>query len=110
MRPKLSGYRVMWMLVMFDLPVGTKSERKAATHFRQSLLDLGFEMAQFSIYYRIMGSKDIARRYMAQIEREVPCDGSVNILSITDKQYGNMVCFTGQQKKEPPRVEQLTLF
>ena len=49
----LSGYRMMWLYVMFDLPVGTKAERRAATRFRQSLLDDGFEMAQFSVYLRI---------------------------------------------------------
>jgi CRISPR-associated protein Cas2 len=26
--PTLSGYRFMWILVMFDLPVGTKAERR----------------------------------------------------------------------------------
>ena len=36
----------MWVVVMFDLPVVEKAERKAATDFRNSLLDLGFEMAQ----------------------------------------------------------------
>lgn len=100
----------MWMLVMFDLPVGTKAERKAASDFRNSLLDLGFEMAQFSIYYRIMGSKDVARRYMRSIEREVPENGSVNILTVTDKQYENMVCFKGRKKKPSQRILQLSLF
>ena len=37
----LSGYRIMWIFVLFDLPVGTKKERKAATKFREALLDLG---------------------------------------------------------------------
>ena len=36
----ISGYRVMWMLVMFDLPVVEKEERKAATAFRNYLLEL----------------------------------------------------------------------
>ena len=48
----LSGYRLMWMIVMFDLPVVLKEERKAATAFRNSLLDMGFEMSQFSVYAR----------------------------------------------------------
>ena len=110
MRPELSGYRIMWMLVMFDLPVGTKKERKAAGLFRKHLHNLGFEMAQFSIYYRVMGSKEVAERYLRQIEEKVPVDGSVNILTVTDKQYENMVCFTGKEKSEPPEIKQLTLF
>jgi CRISPR-associated protein Cas2 len=35
----LSGYRLMWVMVLFDLPVMTKAERKAATKFRHFLLD-----------------------------------------------------------------------
>ncbi len=46
---QLSGYRIMWVWVLFDLPVGTKAERKRATRFRNDLLDLGFEMVQFSV-------------------------------------------------------------
>ncbi len=30
----LSGYKLMWMMVMFDLPVSTKKERKEAGDFR----------------------------------------------------------------------------
>jgi CRISPR-associated protein Cas2 len=100
----------MWMMVMFDLPVGTKKERKKAGLFRKHLQNLGFEMAQFSIYYRVMGSKEVAQRYLRQIEEKVPQDRSVNILTITDKQYENMVCFIGKKKKAPPEVQQLTLF
>lgn len=39
----------MWILVLFDLPVVEKQERKAATDFRNFLLDHGFSMVQFSI-------------------------------------------------------------
>jgi CRISPR-associated endonuclease Cas2 len=52
----LAGYRLMWMVVMFDLPVVEKAERKAATGFRNALLDMGFEMSQFSVYMRFCTS------------------------------------------------------
>lgn len=35
----------MWIVVMFDLPVIEREERKAATAFRNDLLDMGFEMS-----------------------------------------------------------------
>ena len=44
----------MWILVLFDLPVTTKTERAKATHFRNALLDLGFEMVQFSVYIKLL--------------------------------------------------------
>ena len=59
----LSGYRIMWIIVMFDLPTDTKSQRKAAGGFRNFLLDEGFERSQFSVYARfINGKKKLLRR------------------------------------------------
>ena len=43
----LSGYRLMWVVVMFDLPVVERAERKAATEFRNALLDMGAPQTHF---------------------------------------------------------------
>lgn len=51
----LTGYRLMWVMVIFDLPVQTKAQRRAATKFRNFLLDEGFSMSQFSVYMRFCG-------------------------------------------------------
>ena len=47
---RFSEYRIMWVLVFFDLPTDTKKERKAAAEFRKQLISDGFIMFQFSIY------------------------------------------------------------
>ncbi len=99
----------MWQIVMFDLPVGTKKERKAATDFRNVLLDMGYSMAQFSVYYRVLSGKEVAMRYARIIEGHVPAHGCVNILTVTDKQYENMISFVGRKKVRPQRESQLTL-
>ncbi|MDE7469345.1 MAG: CRISPR-associated endonuclease Cas2, partial [Desulfovibrionaceae bacterium] len=52
MKIYVSGYRIMWILVMFDLPTVTREEQKRATEFRNSLLELGFQMMQYSVYIR----------------------------------------------------------
>ncbi|MBS1759172.1 MAG: CRISPR-associated endonuclease Cas2, partial [Bacteroidetes bacterium] len=44
---RLNAYRVMWTLVMFDLPTETKKHRKLAAKFRKDLLQDGFQMFQF---------------------------------------------------------------
>lgn len=107
----LSGYRLMWMIVLFDLPVGTKPERKAATKFRQFLLDQGFEMSQFSVYMRFCAGKEQAQAHTRKVERGVPKTGKVHIVYITDRQYETIVCFDGR-KREPRKRNpgQLTLF
>ena len=46
----LSAYTIMWLYVMFDLPVETKRQRKNAADFRKNLLKDGFIMHQFSVY------------------------------------------------------------
>ncbi|MFV0423761.1 CRISPR-associated endonuclease Cas2 [Oleidesulfovibrio sp.] len=106
----LSGVRIMWMLVMFDLPVGTPAERKAATRFRNNLLEHGFQMAQFSVYYKLAGTREKADRLAGKIEQLVPEAGLVNILTITDKQYENMVCVFGQRRKPVVTHQQLSFF
>lgn len=107
----LSGYRLMWMMVLFDLPVGTKKERRLATNFRQFLLDQGFEMSQFSVYLRFCAGKEQAEAHTKKVEKAVPPSGRVHIVYITDKQYENIVSFDGRTK-EPARKnpEQYVLF
>ncbi|HEX7007526.1 MAG TPA: CRISPR-associated endonuclease Cas2 [Alphaproteobacteria bacterium] len=107
----LSGYRLMWMMVLFDLPVGTKKERRAATKFRNFLLDQGFEMSQFSVYMRFCAGKEQAEVYTKRVEKSVPRTGKVHLLYFTDKQYENIVCFDGR-KREPQKKnpEQFMLF
>ncbi len=95
----LSGYRLMWVVVMFDLPVIEKAERKAATAFRNSLLDMGFEMSQFSVYMRFCTSQTQIDTYGKQVENSLPEGGKVNILQFTDKQYERIISFRGKTKQ-----------
>jgi CRISPR-associated protein Cas2 len=107
----LTGYRIMWMVVMFDLPVVEKAERKAATEFRNSLLDMGFEMSQFSVYMRFCTSQTQLDTYCKRVEEELPNGGKVNILQFTDKQYERIVTFRGKAKQPPNKSpDQFDLF
>ena len=108
---QLSGYRVMWMMVLFDLPVVEKAERKEASAFRLFLKDLGFEMAQFSVYIRHTPGKEAVEAYRKKIESALPSQGKVDILQFTDKQYENIISFRGTKRDSPNQnPEQLLLF
>lgn len=101
----------MWIAVLFDLPVMTKPERKAATKFRQFLLDEGFEMSQFSVYMRFVAGKEQAAAATRRIGLNVPKTGKVHILYFTDKQYENMVCFDGRiRERSRKNPEQYVMF
>ena len=100
----------MWMVVFFDLPVVEKKDRKNYTKFRNFLLDKGFTMAQFSVYYKCLASKDIVNRTSRDIENNLPPYGSVQMLTITDKQYENIISFSGRRQKNEQKNEQYLLF
>ena len=107
----LSGYRLMWMVVMFDLPVVEKAERKAATEFRNALLDMGFEMSQFSVYMRFCTSPAQVDTYCKRVECALPEGGKVNILQFTDTQYERIMCFHGKAKQPANKTpDQFDLF
>lgn len=108
---QLSGYRLMWIFVMFDLPVTTKVESRAATKFREYLLDEGFEKSQFSVYARFCNGKEQFEAYMRRIEAHLPEKGEIHVLSFTDRQYENIVRYAGQRKQRPRKnPNQLALF
>jgi CRISPR-associated protein Cas2 len=107
----LSAYRLMWMTVMFDLPVVEKDDQKAATQFRKTLLDMGFEMAQFSVYMRFCTSQAQIDTYAKRVEYALPQGGKVNILTMTDKQYERIVTFHGRARQAPGKApDQFDLF
>lgn len=93
----------MWLVVLFDLPVGTKKERKAASGFRLKLLDLGFEMSQFSVYLRYCAGREQIEAYERKIERSMPPSGKVHIMAITDKQYENIRTYRGRNREQSPK-------
>lgn len=102
---------MMWLFVMFDLPVLTKSERKEATRFRNDLLNLGFEMAQFSVYLRFCRSQAQVDVLAGKVQLSLPPQGRVSLLTFTDKQYERIISFVGRGRGAlKNRPEQLDLF
>ena len=107
----LSGYRLMWMIVLFDLPVLTKRERKDANNFRKFLQDEGFDRCQLSVYMRFCAGKEQTQTYTRRVESALPPSGDVQIIYITDKQYENIVSFSGPRRRPSNKnPEQYTLF
>ena len=108
---RLNAYHIMWLFVMFDLPVQTKMERKDATLFRKNLEKEGFTMHQFSVYIRFCGSLESAQVHIKRVKNFTPKKGHVSVLSITDKQYSNIIHIWGAiEKKTRPTPLQLEFF
>lgn len=108
---RFSEYRIMWVLVFFDLPTETKNEKKIYADFRKKLLTDGFTMFQFSIYLRHCASRENAEVHIKRVKGFLPPAGQVGILCITDKQFGNMELFIGKTEKSlNTPYQQLELF
>ncbi|MDL2323516.1 CRISPR-associated endonuclease Cas2 [Bacteroidales bacterium OttesenSCG-928-A17] len=108
---RLNEYRIMWVLVFFDLPTETKKDRKIYSDFRKKLQVDGFTMFQFSIYLRHCASRENAEVHIKRVKSNLPPKGSVGILCVTDKQFGSMELFHGKKEKEVSTpYQQLELF
>ena len=102
--------RFVWLFVFFDLPVGTKAERKTAMKFRKFLLDDGYMMIQFSVYARICRGQEAVDKHLGRLEKHLPGKGSIRALQVTDKQYERMRMLVGSASKtEEKAAEQLVL-
>lgn len=107
---KTEEVRFLWLFVFFDLPVGTKAERGAATQFRNFLKRDGYMMIQFSVYARICRGDEAVDKHLQRVTRSLPKRGSVRALQVTDKQYGRMKLLLGElEKTERVAPQQMVL-
>lgn len=79
--------RIMRMLVLFDLPTGSKKERRSYADFRKFLIKDGYHMEQFSVYSRVLLSRDSAEAHLKRLKANLPAAGAVTVLTLTEKQY-----------------------
>ena len=102
----------MRILVFFDLPVKTAAQRKQATGFRNFLIKDGYHMVQFSVYARICNGSDAVEKHRARLKANLPDNGSVRMLVITEKQYASIDILLGRYRPEEEiaNYEQLTIF
>jgi len=108
---RLNQYRVLWILVFFDLTTETKRERQIYTRFRKDIMRDGFTMFQFSIYLRHCSSRENAEVHIKRVKNLLPAKGHIGIMTVTDKQFGMMELFYGKEEKNLPSTpQQLELF
>ncbi len=108
---RLNAYRILWVLVLFDLPTETKAQRKIYANFRKNILKDGFQMFQFSIYMRHCSSRENADVHIKRVKKILPEKGHIGIMCVTDKQFGMMEIFYGQSATNvPPPIQQLEMF
>ncbi len=103
--------RIMRLLVMFDLPTGSKRERKSYALFRKFLINDGYHMDQYSVYSRVLLSRDSAETHLQRLRANLPEAGEVTVIELTEKQYENreVLVDTSPHNDLPDIGPQLTL-
>ena len=108
----MSRIRYMRLIVFFDLPTATNSDKKNYTKFRKYLLNEGFMMMQYSIYTRVCNGKDSVEKYLNRIKNNTPPKGHIRALHVTEKQWQDMELIIGYKSHQEEKIssEALTIF
>ena len=87
--------KFMRLLVFFDLPVVKDRDRKVAAKFRRFLLKDGYVMVQWSVYSRLCNGTDSIETHKQRLKQNLPHNGSVRCLVLTEKQYSSIDILLG---------------
>lgn len=104
--------RFMRLIVFFDLPTVSRSDKRAYVVFRRFLLDDGYDMIQWSVYGRIVNGYDAEQKHLKRLVENLPQQGSIRYLSISEKQFAGMKILLGTLTTQEQKVglQQLLLF
>ena len=86
----------MRVMVFFDLPTLTAENRRAYRAFHKFLIKNGFTMVQESVYSKLALNTTFSSAIMANVRRNRPPDGLVQMMVITEKQYNKMEYLVGE--------------
>ena len=89
------SFRFMRVIVFFDLPVLTSANQKDYRIFRKSLMKAGFIMEQESVYSKLAQNSTVAN-----VKKNKPPEGLIQILKVTEKQHNKMELVVGTRKRD----------
>ena len=88
--------RYMRVLLFFDLPVETETQRRNYRLFRKHLIKDGFIMLQNSVYAKMALNPSTAKMIRDRVDRVKPPVGIIQILIVTENQFASMEYILGQ--------------
>lgn len=90
----------MRVIVMFDLPVFTFSDRREYRSFRKFLIKNGFIMMQESIYCKLCQNSSAADFVVENIRKNKPALGIVQVMKITERQFEKIEYIVGKKNSD----------
>lgn len=90
----------MRSLLMFDLPTEKSKQRKAYAKFVKFIKGEGFIMFQKSVYMKLSINESAVSSLEKTIKSNVPNEGFVAMLTITEKQFNSINVMLGEFKSD----------
>ncbi len=90
----------MRLLLFFDLPVETSSQRRNYRKFVKEIKKMGFYMMQQSVYVKLGIDMQSAHSSVEKVKKVVPSEGNIFVLTITEKQFSNIDMILGHVKTD----------
>lgn len=103
------SYRFMRVIVFFDLPVVTKTDRREYARFRRKLIKSGFVMMQESVYTKIALNSNVASAVCEEVKKFKPPKGLVQVLTVTEKQFAKMEIVVGSVSSNVLQTDERTV-
>lgn len=90
----------MRMILFFDLPSVTKKDIKEYNKFINYLKKNGFVRMQESVFTKLALNPTIVNLTMNDIRKNVPPEGIVSVLNITENQFASIDHLIGEIKTD----------
>lgn len=81
-------------------PVITNKQRRIYTNFRKELIQKGYLMLQYSVYVKIFANRDSAVQHIDNLKKNIPQEGQIRILMLTEKQFARMEIILGGRSNQ----------
>lgn len=92
--------RFMRIILYFDLPSTTKTDKREYTRFKKLLTKKGFFMMQESVYTKLALNQTVVDSTMRDIKQKLPKDGIISVLTITEQQFSSIEHILGEVKTD----------
>ena len=94
----------MRILLFVDLPMNDAIEVRRYKRFRKILISNGYIMLQYSVYCKICQNRDTVKWHLDYLDKNLPNDGNIMVLLITEKQYQAIKYMVGSKKSLDKKI------
>ena len=84
------------MMLLFDLPVREREERRSYTQFRKAIIRRGYRFFQRSVYIKLLRNISSADSERAWVDQHGPKDGQIHVMSMNLYEFRSLTAVRGE--------------